>query len=179
MLNILSALAILSTQTAAHEPKSAAPPEMEAFSFLLGERQCDGVWRVDGETKIFRASWRGRLLLDGLLQIEEYKAWRPDGDIFVFGVNTREYDTENRRWKTWWRSAIDDLEFELGQPQFDEKDSGERAVAFINGEGDNLQRAIYRVAPDDRMTWQGDGSSDGGETWGEAVMTIACGPRRQ
>ncbi|MFQ5562163.1 MAG: hypothetical protein ACE5FO_01200 [Parvularculaceae bacterium] len=165
--------AIFAAETA---PNVAPPPEMEAFSFMIGARECAGVWRRDGAEEPFSASWRGQKLLDGHLIVEEYKAWFPDGEVFVAGVNTRVFDAKNRRWSTWWLSAIDDVRFELGQPSFSETEKGGREVVFIIGEGDNLQRATYRVAPDGRLAWSGEASADGGATWNERVMVINCGP---
>lgn len=171
-------LAVMAVSKPALEPAVVPPQEMETFSFMIGARDCVGVWRRDGVEQSFKASWRGQFLLDGNLIVEEYKAWFPGGEVFVAGVNTRMFDAKNHRWSTWWRSAIDDVEFELGQPAFSETPDGGRDIVFINGEGDDLQRATYHVTSDGRLTWTGDASADSGVTWDERVMVIDCGPAR-
>jgi len=153
----------------------SAPTEMETFVFLLGEWDCDGRWRREtNSTEHFRATWKAREALDGHVILEEYRAFWPNGETFVYGTNFRTFDTVNGRWTTRWHSALDGTGFELGQPTFSEDPPGTLVVTFINGDGDVLQRAIYRALGPDRFTWQGDGSQDGGESWDKAVMVIDC-----
>ena len=165
----------------ADEPITNPPPdELRQFSFMLGARDCIGNWRLsDSVIKPFRASWHGSEILSGHMVVEEYRAWDADGVVFIHGANTRTYNALDRRWTTRWQSVIDGSSFELGQPRFEERNDGTRVVTFINGEGDDLQRAIYTEYPDGRLAWRGDSTVDAGQTWDIAVMTIECGtPRR-
>ena len=111
--------------------------------------------------------------------VEEYRAWDADGVVFIHGANTRFYSPSDDRWTTRWQSVIDGSSFELGQPTFEELADGTRVVTFINGGGNNLQRAVYTAYTDGRLTWRGDSTRDAGDSWEVAVMLIECGPPNQ
>lgn len=175
---LLAGSAIWAEKAGSDVPTLDTPPdELMQFDFMLGARDCVGDWHLpDGTEKTFRASWHGSRILSGHMLIEEYVAWDTDGVIFVHGANTRAYSTIDGRWATHWQSVIDGASFELGQPTFDEPSGGNRVVTFINGDGDDLQRAVYIAHSDGRLSWRGDSTNDAGQNWDMAVMTIECGP---
>ncbi len=71
-----------------------APPELEQFSFLIGEFDCvDDIRQRDGSAMRFRAIWNARYFLNGLGIQDEY--WTPR----FFTSNIRIFDPSTGKWK--------------------------------------------------------------------------------
>ncbi len=151
------------------------PNEMGSFAFLIGTWDCRGTWRqTDGTEREFEATWQGKLLLDGHVQVEEYRAIWPDGETFVYGLNYRMFDTGNEQWIVKWFDALRGDSFDLGQPNITGDAEAGLSIVFTPGDEKNRQRAIFKNISEDAFFWQGDFSADGGETWDVAAMEIKC-----
>ncbi len=71
-----------------------APPELEQFSFMIGEFECvDEMRQRDGSVNRFRAFWNAHYFLNGLGIQDEY--WTPS----FYTSNIRIYDPTTSQWQ--------------------------------------------------------------------------------
>src|ERR1700738_370367 len=63
-----------------------APPELSRFAFLIGKFRCEAALkRGDGTWESLKATWEGRLILDGYAIGDEYRMTTPAGELLALG----------------------------------------------------------------------------------------------
>lgn len=151
-----------------------APAALSRFAFLIGEWRCEANLKVaEGKSRILRANWVGRFVLDGYAVADEFRMVDSAGKLMVLGVNIRAYDTHGKHWNMKWLNALagtwtDLVTEELGGVRFDD-----RSISYVFKEpvADHAYtRATYTVVSENRFVWKGE-KSDDGSTWDE-FMTI-------
>jgi hypothetical protein len=68
---------------------------------------CDAeLKRGDGIWESLKATWEGRLILDGYVIADEYRMTTPAGELLVLGINLRSYDVKKKTWNMKWLDAL-------------------------------------------------------------------------
>lgn len=157
-------------------PHPQAPAALSRFAFLVGDWRCDARLKgPDGEWQVFKATWRGRFILDGYVIADEYRMTGESGELIVLGLNLRSYDARRHAWNIKWLNALDgtwtDLALEeLGGVAFD---GPSLSYAFKEPTaGHAYTRATYTTVSPARFSWRGEQSTDGRE-WREFMVIEA------
>ena len=154
---------------------SAAPVELDAFSFLVGKWK--GIAKVRLENGGYAEDdviWIGRYVLDGMAIADEGYSVAPDGAMKLEGYSIRYFDPRNRSWTIEFvnvaRSFVRrQVTPRAGSVQVDE------ASVVINAEDDTtIGREYYSVSGNDSFVYRIDLSRDGGKSWdtGSYEMTM-------
>ena len=79
------------------KPNPNAPAELSRFAFLIGRWKFDAKFKLpDGEWQTFHGTWLGHYILDGYAIADEYRMIDSFGELIVFGMNFRIYDSAKR-----------------------------------------------------------------------------------
>jgi hypothetical protein len=71
------------------------------FAFLIGRWKFDAKFKLpDGEWQTFHGTWLGHYILDGYAIADEYRMIDSSGELIVFGMNFRIYDSAKQVWNT-------------------------------------------------------------------------------
>ena len=108
-----------------------APPELSRFAFLIGEWSCDAeLKRGDGIWESLKATWEGRLILDGYVIADEYRMTTPAGELLVLGINLRSYDAKKKTWNMKWLNALGGTWVDLGTEDLSGVKIDEKGITY-------------------------------------------------
>ena len=153
----------------------AAPPELDAFSFLVGKWK--GVAKVRLENGGYAEHdliWIGRYVLDGMAIADEGYSVSPGGDTTLGGYSLRSFDARNRSWTIDFVNVASSFVRRQVNPRTGSVHLDEASVV-VSGEDDTTKiREYYRVSGKDGFVYTVDLSRDGGKTWdsGSYEMTM-------
>lgn len=148
------------------ERNAAAPPELDAFSFLIGQWEGTAKTKTtDGKiVEVGDVTWIGRYILDGMVIADEGHASAPDGSP-AFGISFRSYDTTKKAWVVEFLNVTNNfLRRQVNATSGSVTVDG-NTVVVLGKDADMWGRETYRVDSHDRWTYRIDLSSDGGRTW--------------
>ena len=154
-----------------------APPELSRFAFLIGKFRCEAALkRGDGTWESLKATWEGRLILDGYAIGDEYRMTTPAGELLVLGLNLRSYDAKKKTWNMKWLNALGGTWVDLGA---EELGGGvkidEKGITYSMKEpvaSHVFTRATYTNISENHFTWRGE-KSDDGKAWEEFMVIEA------
>lgn len=149
-----------------------APPELRAFSFLIGKWEGSGRSKLpEGYSPTFPIKWIGRYVLDGTAVADEGHGLGPDGNPYL-GISLRQYDAGRKTWV---------VEFLNVTGSFIRKQVGAGTGAVtVNGRNVTVAsespeikiREHYLVPDDNSFSYRMDLSTDGGKTWTESQVEM-------
>jgi hypothetical protein len=152
---------------------AAAPPELDAFSFLVGKWK--GVAKVRLENGDYAENdviWIGRYVLGGMAIADEGYSVGPGGAARLEGYSLRFFDPTNRSWTVDFvnvaRSFVrHQVNPRTGSVQLD------GASVVVSAEDDTtMGREYYRVSGKDSFVYTIDLSRDGGKSWDSGVYQM-------
>ena len=158
------------------ERNADAPPELDAFSFLIGRWEGGGNAKTaDGKIVDFgRVTWIGRYILDGMVIADEGHASAPDGSP-ALGISFRSYDATKKAWIVEFLNVTSSfLRRQVNAASGSVTVEG-NTVVVLGKDADMWGRETYRVDSHDHWTYSLDLSSDGGRTWsvGQVEMSFS------
>ena len=148
------------------ERNADAPPELDAFSFLIGKWEGEGKAKTaDGKIVDFGSvTWIGRYILDGMVIADEGHASAPDGSP-AFGISFRSYDATKKAWIVEFLNVTNSfLRRQVNAASGSVTVDG-NTVVVLGKDADMWGRETYRVDSRDYWAYTLDLSSDGGRTW--------------
>jgi len=153
---------------------SAAPVELDAFSFFVGKWK--GVAKVrleDGRDAEFEWTWIGRYVLDGMAIADELHVAGSDGSAYL-GITLRHFDAVKRSWIIEFLNVSGNFLRRQVNPRSGSVERGGNAVIVLSGSEQTISREYYRVLGNDRFEYSIDLSTDGGQNWnvGSIEMTM-------
>ena len=152
---------------------AAAPPELDAFAFLVGKWQ--GVARVrleNGDYAELDIIWVGRYVLDGMAIADEGYSVGPEGAAKLDGYSLRYFDPRTGSW------TIDfvNVARSFVRHQVNSRTGSVQlygASVVISAEDDTaMAREHYRVSGRDSFFYTIDLSRDGGKSWDSGSIEI-------
>lgn len=143
-----------------------APPELDAFSFLIGKWEGGGKTKTaDGKIAEFGGvTWIGRYILDGMAIADEGHAAGPDGSPYL-GISFRYYDAPKKAWIVEFLNVTNSFLRRQVNPTSGSVTVDGNSVVVIGKDADMWGRETYRVDSHDHWSYSIDLSSDGGRTW--------------
>jgi len=143
-----------------------APPELDAFSFLIGKWEGGGKTKTpDGQIAEFGGvTWIGRYILDGMAIADEGHASGPDGSPYL-GISFRFYDAAKKAWIVEFLNVTSSFLRRQVNPTSGSVTVDGNTVVVLGKDADMWGRETYRVDSYDHWTYSIDLSSDGGRTW--------------
>lgn len=175
---LLSALILLNGVIAMNESRAAAPavtnygqrnpaapPELDAFAFLVGKWDGAGKTKLpDGKSAEFAVSWIGRYVLDGMAIADEFHSSAPDGSPYL-GISLRQYDPARKSWIIEYLNVSNSFLRRQVNPMSGSVKVDGQVVAVTSESPEVWTRETYRPVPPNRFTYSLDVSSDGGRNW--------------
>ena len=154
-------------------PNPAAPAELSQFAFLLGSWRCEEKSKnAAGEWQTLKANWDARYILDGYVIADEYRTLGPDGTLIRLGATYRSYNADKHKWMMKWHDALKSTWLDLGPDDLGGVQvNGDRITFKHHVDPGGVLRATFADITQQRFTWRGELSLDGGTTW-EEVMVI-------
>jgi hypothetical protein len=153
-----------------------APRELSRFAFLIGKWRCDAkLKRGDGTWESLKATWEGRVILDGYVIADEYRMTTLAGDLMVLGINLRSYDAKKKTWNMKWLNALGGTWIDLGTEELGGVKIDEKGITYSMKEpvaSHVLTRATYTNISENHFTWRGE-KSDDGKAWEEFMLIEA------
>lgn len=149
-----------------------APPELQAFAFLVGKWIGTGKTKLaDGTIAEFPVTWIGRYILDGTAIADEMHSVAPDGSPYL-GISFRHYDRGTSAWVVEYLNVSGS--FLRKQVN---RDSGsvavaERSVTVSSVSPGVAIREHYWVPDRSSFTYSLDISNDGGASWREGHLQM-------
>jgi hypothetical protein len=158
------------------ERSADAPPELDAFAFLIGKWEGGGNAKTaDGKIIDFgKVTWIGRYILDGMVIADEGHASAPDGSP-AFGISFRSYDAARKTWIVEFLNVTNSfLRRQVNAASGSVTVDG-NTVVVLGKDADMWGRETYRVDSHDQWAYSLDLSSDGGRTWsvGQVEMSFS------
>ena len=153
-----------------------APPELDAFAFLIGKWEGGGKTKTsDGTVAEFGGvTWIGRYILDGMVIADEGHASAPDGTPYL-GISFRSYDASKKAWIVEFLNVSNSfIRRQVNATSGSVTVDGE-TVVVLGKDADSWGRETYRVDSEDHWTYSLDLSNDGGRTWnvGQIEMSFS------
>jgi hypothetical protein len=152
-----------------------APPELDAFSFLIGKWEGGGKTKTpDGIAEFGGVTWIGRYILDGMAIADEGHASGPDGSPYL-GISFRYYDAPQKAWIVEFLNVTGSFLRRQVNPRSGSVTVAGNAVVVIGEDADRWGRETYRVDSHDHWSYSLDLSDDGGRTWnvGQIEMSFS------
>lgn len=158
-----------------------APNQLSAFEFLLGTWDCKAtVEQEDGTHSTLHATWKGQTILDGYVIADEYRMLDSEGNLVMLGMNYRAYDSNAKTWKMKWLEALSGTWLDLGTQNLGGVRITDSAIMYkAEFKPGELHRMSFADISENSFTWRVDISTDGGQHWNEAVMTIRAHRSKQ
>ena len=146
-------------------PNAKAPPELDAFSFLIGKWEGTGSTKLpDGKDSEFAVTWIGRYTLDGMAIADEFHSSMPDGSPYL-GISLRQYRADLKSWVVEYLNVTGSFlrkQVSGGSGAVTKNDS---ALVVLSQSPDAWSRETYKRLAPDRFTYSIDISTDSGKTW--------------
>jgi len=154
------------------ERNPGSPPELNAFSFLIGK------WEGKGRTKLengkfaeYDVTWIGRYILDGTAIADELHAPMPDGSPYL-GISLRQYDANRRTWVIEYLNVTNSfLRRQVNRESGFVSVSGRNVTVTSESPG-VVVREHYLVEDDKTFIYRLDVSRDGGTSWNEGQLEM-------
>lgn len=170
----------MATQTAitvSGEKNPHAPPQLDLFSFLVGNWKGTGRSRIeDGSHAQFELTWIGRYILNGMAIADEIHSLAPDGKPYL-GISLRHFDTQSNSWIIEYLNVSNSFLRRQVSPHSGSVSMDAGAIVVISEDGPMRIRERYHVIDPNHFTYTTDLSRDGGRTWDpvsvEMTMTKA------
>jgi hypothetical protein len=155
------------------EKGPGAPPELGAFSFLIGK------WEGKGKTKIeggkfaeYDVTWIGRYILDGTAIADELHGPAPDGSPYL-GISLRQYDAQRKTWIIEYLNVPGSfLRKQVNRESGSVLVSG-RNVTVTSESPNIVVRERYQAENYNGFVYRLDVSHDGGKTWDEGQVEMS------
>ena len=141
-----------------------APPEIDAFSFLVGKWEGRGSTRLpDGKDAQFAVTWIGRYTLDGMAIADEFHSSMPDGSPYL-GISLRQYRADLKSWVVEYLNVTGSFRRkQVGGGSGAVTTNLSSAVVVLSQAPDAWSRETYKRLAPDRFTYSIDISTDGGK----------------
>jgi len=153
---------------------SAAPEELNLFSFLVGKWAGVGKTRLeDGSYAEFELTWIGRYILDGTAIADEIHSVGPDGSPYL-GISLRQFDSKSGSWIIEYLNVSGSfLRAQVNSRSGSVEREGDAVVVTAQSEA-TISREYYRLSGADRFVYSIDLSNDRGQSWnrGSIEMTM-------
>ena len=159
------------------KPNPNAPADLSRFAFLIGRWKFDAKFKLpDGECQTFHGTWLGHYILDGYAIADEYRMIDSSGELIVFGMNFRVYDSAKQVWNIKWLNALEGTWTDLTSEQFGGARFDGQSVSYAfkaeRGARWPFTRATYTNISESHFTWRGEKSEES-KTWTE-FMVVEC-----
>lgn len=157
------------------ERNAKAPPELDAFSFLVGKWEGTGSTRLpDGKVAEFAVTWIGRYVLDGMAIADEFHSKMPDGSPYL-GVSLRQYRVDLKSWVIEYLNVTGSFLRKQVGGSSGAVTRTDSSVVVLSQSPDAWSRETYRRVAPDRFNYSIDISTDGGKTWtlGQIEITFS------
>ena len=159
------------------KPNPNAPAELSRFAFLIGRWRFDAKFKAaNGELQAFQGTWLGHYILDGYAIADEYRMIGSSGELIVFGMNFRIYDSAKRVWNIKWLNALEGTWTDLTPEEFGGARFDGQSVTYAfkaeRGAQWPFTRATYTNISKTHFTWRGEKSEDA-KAWTE-FMVLEC-----
>ncbi len=154
----------------------AAPSQLSAFSFLVGDWTCDvRVRQTDGSIIHWSAEWIGHYILEGYAIMDQYKMLDTTGRLVVSGFNIRSYNSKTNSWNMKWFEALSSTWLDLGPQQLGGVEISESSIIFKTQYApDEIQRIKFFNISKTHFDWRADASNDNGRIWKDSVILISA-----
>ncbi len=148
------------------EPNPNAPKELSEFAFLIGKWRAEGKSlesdRRWGEVSMM---WTVQYILDGYAIAGVYQTQGEGGEWATSAMDFRFYDRGQDRWIIEYMdpatlTLVAQAPEDLGGVQV-----SETSITLMTRKGDILGRETYLNITEDHVTYRGEASPDGGESW--------------
>lgn len=152
-------------------PKS--PPELAAFSFLVGKWEGMGTTKLpDNKVAEFPVTWIGRYVLDGMAIADEFHSSAPDGSPYL-GISFRQYRPDQKAWIVEYLNVSNSfIRRQVNNSSGSVTVSGQ-TVVVMSQSPEVWSRETYRVPSADQFTYSIDISTDAGKNWTIGQMEIS------
>ena len=135
------------------------PADMDIYAAVLGDWEITGTESVTDPPKAVTMKVNFARVLDGRA-IQDVWSWVADSG-FACGTTLRVYDPEDRVWRVTWVDPV-----RRNRVQLEARKVGADIVQLgTNAKGES-RRWIFSDIAQNSFTWRGEGSQDGGQTWG-------------
>jgi|GEM_PF-3329551 hypothetical protein len=154
----------------------AAPSQLTAFSFLVGDWTCDVRLRqADGSFIHWSAEWIGRYILEGYAIMDQYKMLDTTGKLVVSGFNIRSFNSKTNSWNMKWFEALTSTWLDLGPQQLGGVEISESSITFKTQYApDEIQRIKFFNISKAHFDWKADISNDNGRVWKDSDILISA-----
>jgi hypothetical protein len=154
---------------------SAAPVELDAFSFLVGKWK--GIAKVRLENGDYAENdviWIGRYVLDGMAIADEGYSVGPDGAMTLGGYSLRYFDPTSRSWTIDFVNVVRSFVRRQVSPRTGSVQLDEASVVVSAEDDTAMIREYYQLSSKDSFVYRADLSRDGGKSWdpGSYEMTM-------
>jgi hypothetical protein len=152
---------------------TAAPAELDAFSFLVGKWK--GVAKVrleNGNNAENDVIWIGRYVLDGMAIADEGYSVGPGGATRLEGFSIRYFDPSNRSWTIEFVNVARSFVRRQVNPRTGSVQLDEASVVISAEDDTTMMREYYRVSGNDSFVYSIDLSRDGGKNWDSGLYEI-------
>ena len=155
---------------------SAAPVELDAFSFLVGKWK--GIAKVRLENGDYREDevvWIGRYVLDGMAIADEGYFVAPGGALTLGGYTLRFFDPRSRSWTVDFVNVANSFVRRQVNPRSGSVQLDGTSVVVSARDDTAIIREYYQLPSKDRFIYRAELSRDGGKSWdtGSFEMTLA------
>jgi hypothetical protein len=154
----------------------AAPPQLAAFSFLIGHWTGHvNAHQVDGTPINLVAEWSGHYMLDGYAIADHFSMRDTTGQLVMDGMNIRSFNSQTGAWTMRWLEALTSTCLVLGPSELGGVEIRPGSITYkIQYTGAEIHRITYSNITTAHFDWIADISRDNGRTWDEGVMTISA-----
>jgi hypothetical protein len=152
---------------------SAAPVELDAFSFLVGKWK--GVAKVRLENGGYAEDhliWIGRYVLDGMAIADEGYYVGPAGAATLAGFSIRSFDPKSRSWTIDFVNVLRSFVRRQVNPRTGSVQLDEASVVISAEDDTTMYREYYQLSSKDSFVYRLDLSRDGGKTWDTGSQEI-------
>lgn len=153
---------------------SAAPAELDAFSFLVGKWRGVARTRLDnGSYSEHEITWIGRYVLDGMAIVDE--GYGGPGDAPPLGgYSIRYFDPHAKFWVIEFVNVASSFVRRQVNSRTGSVDADGAAITVTAEDDTTISREYYRLSGKDRFVYSIDLSRDGGKSWdtGSFEMTL-------
>ncbi len=152
---------------------SAAPVELDAFSFLVGKWK--GIAKVplaNGGHAEHELIWIGRYVLNGMAIADEGYSVGPGGVATFAGFSIRSFDPGSRSWTIDFVNVLRSFVRRQVNPRTGSVQRNEASVVISAEDDTTMYREYYQLPSKDRFVYRLDLSRDGGKTWDTGSQEI-------
>jgi len=152
-----------------------ALPEGRQFDFLIGDWDVTATrYKEDGSPLFqYKASWNAKVLNEGRMIVDDFKAYAPSGEAVSSFVTLRTYSEVTNRWEIAGLPALQPATITEWHGEF----KGGEMVLDANGKDPAGSRVKTRIRFFDiaknSFSWESKVSRDEGKTWIKSATLLA------